>query len=713
MPSHPIPTLNTGLTALKQGDYQTATAILEAVALETSGAIRLQAQIGLVVAYARSKDVAKAITLCTLLSQSDSPQVKQWADQSLLHLTKPHKTKVTEFAPWENENLITDSHPVNLRWSEEGNSPRLKPGGGEQGNNTKPTIHWRLAGRAKEWQPLQQLNLVPLWLLQAGTFVALFWVMRELLVLVMRLVNDILVKLPFLEPIQLFYANPTNFLLIVLFLLMGLSPWILDGLLKAFYDQRKLTKEVLNTRSQEAARVIQRYCQQRGWRQPKLKVLPLASPIAFTYGNLPRNARIVVSQGLLDQLAEDEIAAIYAHELGHITNWDFVVLSLVLLVTIPIYRQYQQFSLWGDKRSQSLGRRLMQLLASCAYGVWCLLTGTALPNSQLRVYYCDRRSSEITGNPNGLVRAILKITIGIASDIQKEEKTSYPLESLNIVSPVSYQQSICGGSIARYTTFESFLMWDCLNPYRWWLTLNNSHPLIGLRLQRLSSIARYWHIEPELNLLSSQSLIQRHQSFFLQIAPFVGIPLGFVFAVFIWLAWQLAFQLKFLNLKWIYDNWSFITGCLLIGFSIGILIRVNYFFPPIKPASAQTDERLPDLLANPTLLPIDSIGVRIVGKLIGRQGTGNCLGQDLIIQSNTSLVKLHHIPFLFQKVNPQDLIGRQVIVTGWLRRGATPWIDIQTLQTQSGKTIHSPHPIWSTVVAVACLAWGAYILLKG
>lgn len=256
-------------------------------------------------------------------------------------------------------------------------------------------------------------------------------------------------------------------------------------------------------------------------------------------------------------------------------------------------------------------------------------------------------------------------------------------------------------------------MWDYLNPYRWWLVINNTHALIGDRLQRLLSIARDWHLETELNLEKQQSLRVKRQSFFIQIAPFLGIPIGSVFAIVIWLVWQRAYALKFLNLKWIYDNWSFITGCWLIGFSIGTLIRINYFFPDIKSSTTQTDDRLPNLLSNPAALPSDSINVRLVGKLLGRRGTSNSLGQDFILQSSTASVRLHYLQWLGQQQNPQNLIGRQITVTGWLRRGATPWIDLQTLQTHSGTTIYSPHPVWSTVLAVVTEAVGAYILLKG
>jgi len=740
MPSHPEPSLEAGLSAIKQGDFQSAIATLEAVAATGNSNTVLQAQIGLVVVYAKSGNIPKAIALCETLTQSQNLQVQQWANRTLEQLTLPYQssetstTDVTRSVPIEpqettrqgeqgskgaGEASLTARHEETETrgnfLSSSPSSPYLPvPPPPANREKAKPlTIHWRQARRAQSWQPLQKLNLIPFRLLMVGTFIALFWVIRELLVLVMRFINDILSKLPYLQPIELLSANPTLFLLLLLLILIGFSPWLLDRILINFYSQRKLERDTLNRYSQEAVRVLQGCCQQRGWQLPKLGVLPLAEPLALTYGNLPRTARIVVSQGLLEQLADDEIATIYASQLGHIVHWDFVVMSVVLLLTIPIYKAYQYFSQWEDRTTARIWRQAVAIMASFTYGVWCLLTGTSIWLSQLRLYYSDRFAVEITGNPNGLVRALLKIGIGIADDIQKQEHTSWQLESLNILAPVSHQQSISLGSIAPHTTFESFLMWDYLNPYRWCFVINNTHPLIGDRLQRLLSIARRWHLETELNLESQQPLRVKPQSFLFQIAPFLGIPIGVVFAVLIWLVWQTAYALKFLNLKWIYDDWSFVTGCVLIGFSIGTLFRINSFFPDIKLTTAQTDDRLANLLSNPAVLPSDSIAVRFVGKLLGRPGASNCLGQDLILQSNTALVKLHHIWWIGQQVNPQDLIGRQITVTGWLRRGATPWIDIQTLQTQSGTTIYSPHPIWSTVLAVAAEAWGAYILLRG
>ncbi len=720
--AHSKPSLEAGLTALKQENYQTAKAILKAVSLDIGDRnTYLQAQVGLAVAYARCGESAAAIAVCQVLVESNHPQIKQWAENSLHDLTKRQNDDIqttinTGFVAFDPP----PSTPIELNDLQvrevvfENTFASSRENQAQSASAVEvdiPRISWRQAGRAKVWQPLPKFNLIPLRLLAAGTFMAVFWMLRGILIWVMGAINGTLIKLPYLKPLQFLYSDPSSFLFVGLLIFIGVSPWLLDWIFFRFYNQKPLEKETLNRYSKEAVRVLQRYCQQKRLQLPKLHILPLATPLVVTYGGLPRNARIVVSQGLLEQLADDEIASIYAGELGHIAYWDFAIMSLVLLVTIPIYSLYQQFSRWGDTRQGKIWKLLAAVIASIAYGIWCLFTGTALWLSKLRLYYSDRFATDITGNPNAMTRALLKIAIGIADDVEKQEQTPRYLESLNIVIPVGYQQSLTLGSVACDISWESLLMWDVVNPWRRWLAVNNTHPLIGCRTKRLGETARHWHIEPEL-YQDGQTPIVKRRTFALQTSPFLGIPLGLTFAVLIWLIWQIAFAIKLLNLKWIYDDWAFVGGCILIGFSIGTIVRLNYFFPQIKSTNVQTPQSLPELLANPTALPVQSINVRLLGKLLGRPGTNNCLGQDLILQTSTGLVKLHHIP-LVRSLNPQDLVGRQVTVTGWLRRGATPWVDIQSLQTQSGKTIHSHHPLWSTFLAVSAQAWGAYILIRG
>ena len=758
MSSHSKSSLKDGLAALKKEDYRTAKIILEDVAARDDDTNKsLQAQVGLVVAYSRSGEIEMAIAVCESLIQSNNSQVQQWAENSLKQLRKKYPDKNTKlpstgFVAFESSEdeieelsespsittptptpppppppqLFSKSEAINTStWKKPGEQTKKRPRGGEivpasQANSTSPNvnsnIHWRLGGRAKVWQPLPKAKFIKsirLPLLGIATGVALFLMVRALVQLVMQSINDILVALPFLEPIQFLYNDPIYLLLGLFIVILAVSPWLLDWLLRKFYGKKELQRETLNTYSHETLRVLQRYCQPRGWSLPKLGILPIAAPVAFTIGHLPRTARIIVSQGLLEKLAADEIAAIIASQLSQIGRVDCAVMSLMLSMTMPIYKLYQLVSQQGDNISNRIAGTVVGIIANGIYIVWYLLTGTGFWLSRSRVLLSDRIGAEVTGNPNGLIRGLLKITIGTASDIANKKQTPWQLESLNLLIPVGHDQSLWLGSVAANTTFESLLMWDYLNPYHQWFAINNSHPLMGTRLQKLCKLARYWHVEPEVYLENQQPLKVKRESFLLQIAPYLGVLAGAGLALLVWLAWHALFALNLINLKWIYDDWQFVTGFMLIGFSIGILIRMNSLFANIETKNIQKSESIAELLTNPTALPIDSTPVQLSGKLLGRRGSSNYLGQDLILQVGNILVKLHHVSWLGQSVNPQDFIGKNVSVTGWLRRGATPWLDIQTLKTQSGIRVNSPHPIWSTILTVAAFAWGTYIVLTG
>lgn len=753
MASVPDSSLNVGLAALVQGDYPTAIAHLEAVCqTQSNQAARVRAQMGLVVAYERTGQISRAIALCQTLTKSTDPQVREWADYLQAELTKrytpeqaagsnSHESDITGFMTFDSSPIRGQKQDKVTRGEEDkGNFHKSSP-------ESPHACGWRQAGRAKRWQSLPKVNLIPLWLLQISTATLLFWLLRELLKVAMAFTNDLLVNLPYLEPFQPFYRDPTQFVLLTLGILLGLLPWLLDGLLRLLYGLQPLLTNTLSTHSPEAVRVLQRYCRQRSWPLPQLGILPTSAPVALTYGNLPRTARIVVSQGLLEQLADDEIATIYAGQLGHIAHWDFVVMSLVILVTQLPYTVYRQVSQWGDQISNSILRLTAAAIASFAYLVWYLLSGSALWLSQLRIYYSDRFAGELTGNANGLTRALLKIAIGISSDIQQQGHTTWLLESLDLLTSVGYHQAIALGSLHPSAQYEPVLAWDCINPYRYWLTINNSHPLMGDRLQGLTRIAHDWHLETELNLLEEDKgtkgqgeHVRRtraggRSSLLLQGAPFFGIPLGFAFGGLTWLIGGIGILLGIAQMAWMYGDWLVIKGCLPIGFSIGTFVRINSFFPDIKPSTVQTDtpvlrtpeperDSLPSLLhllANPTALPVDSQPVRLQGKLLGRRGISNWLGQDLILHSPTGLVKLHYLPSLGlvgnlltrQSFKATDLVGQHLIATGWFRRGATVWIDIDTLQAQGGKASRGGHPTWSTLLASGAAAWGAYIILQG
>jgi Zn-dependent protease with chaperone function len=609
-------------------------------------------------------------------------------------------------------------------------------------------LTWREAGRAKSPRPLKPLKLLEFRVQAVASAIALFFLARFILQFLLTNTNSLLVqlyifsRLPIFAPIQLFYRDPTPFVQMVFGLLLASSPWLIDALLKLFCGIETLRGSVLSKHSKEASRVLRSFCTKQNMPVPMLKLLPLNVPVAFSYGCLPRFARIAVSRGLLEQLTDDEIAAIFARELGHISHWDFAPMSLALLVVQIPYLIYWQVAHWQERLCdlmtieflRSAVKFVAAAISAISYGIYKLLRWPMLWLSRRRVYFSDRTAAEITGNPNGLTRALGKIAIGIAGNIEQQKQTSFFLESFDLLLPVGVGQAVSLGSAALHAPLQQILLWDVSNRERNWLTVNSAHPLLGERLKLLALYAQFWKLETELDLADAgvpeqpskgklslfKSILEfKDSKLFLQGAPFFGIPMSLAIVGVLWLIGWIFSRTSIWQLDWLWGDRSILWGCLPIGFSIGTLMRINYFFPDIIPRETASPS-LPEILSNPESLPLDAEPVRLEGQLLGRSGIDNWLGQDLILQTATGLVRLHYVSrfgyigSLWPKpTRPSDLIGKSVVATGWLRRGATVAIDLESLRSQGGRVSDSGHPIWSAVLAFAAAFWGAYIIVQG
>ncbi len=148
--------------------------------------------------------------------------------------------------------------------------------------------------------------------------------------------------------------------------------------------------------------------------QPELYYLPTRLPNALSLGSR-RSPIVAVTRGILERLTERELAAALAHEIAHIKNNDISILTMAARMN----------------RIVSVLSSAGQILLIMYLPVF-LFTGTVLPFSAIailiatpalslalqlalgrtREFAADLTAVDLTGDPEGLVRALVKLELG-------------------------------------------------------------------------------------------------------------------------------------------------------------------------------------------------------------------------------------------------------------------------------------------------------------
>ena len=145
---------------------------------------------------------------------------------------------------------------------------------------------------------------------------------------------------------------------------------------------------------------------------PKIYFIPTDSPNAFATGRNPSHASVAVTRGILEICTDDEIEGVLAHELGHVKNRDILISAVAATVAgaiVMVARMAYFAELFGyggrsdSRRGGALSALAMMIVAPFAAAL------IQLAISRSREYEADQTGAEITGNPQGLARALDKI----------------------------------------------------------------------------------------------------------------------------------------------------------------------------------------------------------------------------------------------------------------------------------------------------------------
>jgi heat shock protein HtpX len=150
---------------------------------------------------------------------------------------------------------------------------------------------------------------------------------------------------------------------------------------------------------------------------PKLYVIEDSAMNAFATGRNPKHAVICATTGLLTRLNRSELEGVIAHEIGHIKNYDILLMSIVSVLVGSI-------ALLGDwvLRSSVYGRRkrdddhsqldLIFFFLAIVMAILAPIISQLIKLAISRRYefLADANAAAITKNPEGLAKALIKIS---------------------------------------------------------------------------------------------------------------------------------------------------------------------------------------------------------------------------------------------------------------------------------------------------------------
>lgn len=488
---------------------------------------------------------------------------------------------------------------------------------------------------------------------------------------------------------------------------------------------------------------LDKTCRQFQIPMPRFGIIEEGSPNAFTYGNVPSNARVVVTRGVIDSLDPEELKAVVAHELGHIKHRDFIVMTLVQALVLALYTLYMTARVSRNRNSTYI------VIAS--YLAYQLSYYISLYISRIREYMADYASAQIMSSGNPLSSALVKIAYGMAkfspvqyrsgvlvsnAPTQPPYRPSSPSASPQIllgappvgghsgqtpppvmptsqgpfspsyayggpvpgqltqtqtmqkqVDPRKFDASNLGAfGIAGSNTIQAAVAWQGVNG-----AVSADHFSAGARWELHNPWAKF------AELVSTHPLTARRIDALQKMNKRFGVKSLYEFDLlpggkypYFWKDVLVSFAptaLFFLGFAG--AAISPIEGLLLalVGLCLGSIIQLLAKYP--QPFVNAT---IFDCLDTLEVSHVHAVPVRIEGKVTGRASAGMRWADNFIVQDSTGFIaaKMNQ-PFglmgaLWGFMNSDRYIGDDVVIYGWYRRFGAPMIEIDRIEGRASGT---------------------------
>lgn len=172
-------------------------------------------------------------------------------------------------------------------------------------------------------------------------------------------------------------------------------------------------------------RIVENLAITDGLPMPRVFIINDPSPNAFATGRDPNHSAVCATSGLLDMMTDSELQGVFAHEMGHVKNYDirvsmiaFALTAVVSLIADIILRM----TWFRNNDSENNSPYLMIAGVAAAILAPLIATLIQLAVSRNREYLADATGVLTTRYPEGLISALQKI--GQANRPMKKQSTA-------------------------------------------------------------------------------------------------------------------------------------------------------------------------------------------------------------------------------------------------------------------------------------------------
>ncbi|ABQ54260.1 TPA: zinc metalloprotease HtpX [Legionella pneumophila subsp. pneumophila] len=209
--------------------------------------------------------------------------------------------------------------------------------------------------------------------------------------------------------------------------------WYSDTLVLKMYNAEPLSNNHF------VYHIVSELAHRAGTSVPKVYLINNSTPNAFATGRNPENASIAVTTGLLDRLTQEEITGVLAHELAHVIHRDTLinVVSATIAGAISgIANMFMWLSMFGHNSNNEEGVHpvvgmIMMIVAPLAAGL------IQMAISRSREFEADAGGARISGNPQWLASALLKLDQANHEQYFDEAETHPATAHLFIINPLN------------------------------------------------------------------------------------------------------------------------------------------------------------------------------------------------------------------------------------------------------------------------------------